>query len=227
MIETIGIPLAFAVFSIMSMWIIIGCRGYWFAKGLFIVASMCFSVCLWNSLDNLSGWPCSAELPEEFEIKWIYAEEGNLKPDSPKAIFVWAIDLHPENADDAIDFSIDKHIGTPRVYTLPYSKSLHKQSLEIQKQIAEGRRFYGTSKSEEKCDKCNGSGKGKGGGKCDKCNGSGKGKGKGKGNGEGKGGGSLSRETDKIFHELPQPHLPEKNINSEAYEGQSGPTLRQ
>lgn len=239
MIETIGIPIAFAIFSSMALWIIIGCRGYWFAKALFIMFSMYFSVCLWNSLDSLAGWPSSAELPEEFEIKWIYADESG-----SKAVYVWAVDLHPDKlvAKDPLvmDFNLDPRAGVPRVHKLPYSRELHQQSLKIQKQIGQGRRFFAKFKKNgmegsDACDACGGSGKkggegkGKGGSgsgeKCDKCGGTGKHKGFGKGKGKGVGdGGSLSRETDGIFHELPPPNLPQKVLNPEDYAGQVDPT---
>lgn len=203
MIETIGVPIAFAIFSSMSLWIIIGCKGNWLIKSGFILATTLFSICLWDSLDGLSGWPTKTDLPKEFEIKWIIAKEPNLRTGKSGGIYVWAIDLHPEETnEDNIDLS-GIRVGVPRVHKVPYSRKLHMQALEIQKMIAKGKRFF--ARYGEKgvkggnCQHCKGTGKAKGGkgkGKCTHC--------------KGTGGRSLSNKTEPQFHKLPPAILPDK-----------------
>jgi hypothetical protein len=195
MIDTIGVPIAFVIFSAMALWIIIGCRGYWWLKALFIVASLYFSACLWTSLETLQGWPTEQSPPEEFEIKWILAEEPNKQTGAKGAIYLWAVNLHPEKSEND-DYIVVLHnktmINEPRLYKLPYSRNLHKQAMEFQKQIAKGERVMVRMGKEG----MQGEGNGKGGKD---------GKGDGKGDGR-----SLSQEQEIIFHRLPPPIFPEK-----------------
>jgi len=207
MIDTFGIPAAFVIIATLTLWIVIGSKGWWWAKGIVVAIAILFSVSLWHSLAGLEGWPTEQSMPQKFEIKWIVVEEPNNKTGSEGQILIWARDLEPLLKEkSSIPILHNKEASNePRLHKLPYTRELHEQAMKIQKKIGAGGKFYGEmSKDGMK-------GKGKGDGK----GGKGKGKGgkgpKGEGNGEGTGdGGDLSNEQDPIFHELPPPHFPQK-----------------
>lgn len=206
MIETFAIPLAFIIVSSLTLWIVIGSKGWWWLKGLMVVLTSAFSVSLWLSLNALLGWPTQDVIPEKFEIKWVVAEEPNKITNSEGAIYVWLKDLDSGKKSHSWYMSrrFNKIEDEPRIHKLPYSRSMHEQAVKIQAKIASGGKFYG----ERNGDGAPGEGR----------NGKGKGKGKGQGpqgtNERGRGDGSqgsLSQEQDFIFHELPPPSYPEKN----------------
>lgn len=200
MITTIGIPLAFLVFIIAMLWIIIGVKGYWLLKLIFITVSLYFSVCLWHNLVSLQGWPTTTQIPKEFECHWIVVKEPNKRTGDKGFIHVWLTDLKPEKVKTSFILRFHhKELGKePRVHTLPYSRTLHKQCGDIKAILGKGGRFFGGVK--------------RGGGGHGQGQGEGEGRGTGQsGNGKGMGGlGSLSSPQEYMFYELPAPKFPEK-----------------
>jgi len=208
MIDTFGIPLAFMIMAALTLWVVIGCRGWWWLKMIVVAASIFFSISLWQNLADLQGWPTMAEVPQKFEIKWVEVEEPNKKTGDPGGVYVWLKDINPE-AEIEETFYLRLHHKEleeePRIHKMPYSRSAHEQAQGIKEKIAQGQRVF-AQKGEQ--------GMGTGG------EGEGEGEGKGKGSGqpgEGKpggregGSGSMSQEQDWIFHELPPPLFPNKS----------------
>ena len=183
----IVIPLAFLTVCAFLLWFIIGARGHWVLKGLAVISTAFFSVFLWQSLGNIQGYPTNQELPEEFEIKWIVVAEPNQKTEDEGAIYIWLKD----SKEISKEFE-----NVPRVHKTGYSRERHQQAAKIQAKIGKGGKYYGKK------------GKGTGGeGEGQGLPGGNEGKNK-----EGKGMGSLSQEQDYVFHELPPPSFPEKNL---------------
>lgn len=216
MIDTFGIPLAFIIIAALTLWVVLGCKGYWWLKMITISLSIFFSISLWNSLVSLQGWPTAQTMPEKFEVKWLDVKEPNKKTGQEGCIYVWAKDLEPNSPPEeaVIPLSIQLHAkkesGEPRLYKLPYSRGMHQQAEGIKQMIGKGGRFYGTLS------------KGKKGTGMSQLEADGK-KGKGKSSGRpGKGrigqgqkeGGSLSEGQEFVFHELPPPLFPEKEPSS-------------
>jgi len=203
MSDTFGIPLAFVIFSAMALWIIIGSKGHWLLKMAFITIAYYFSLCLWNSLGDLQGWPTHKDLPDKFEVKWIGVKEPNRKTKDKGAIYVWIRDINPEKTVSEsyyLKFHYKELEEEPRLHKLPYSRMLHEQAMQIQNLIKQGESFFGQMKKGG----IEGEGKGEGKGKGNKDNGR-----EGKGGKKGEGG-DLSQRQDPIFHRLPSPILPEK-----------------
>lgn len=193
MIDTFGIPVAFTIIAALTLWVIIGSRGWWWVKMGVATLAIFFSISLWHSLEGLEGWPTDQSMPQKFEIKWIVVEEPNNKTGEEGQILVWARDLEPmlkEKSNIPILHNKDKS-NEPRLHRLPYTREMHEQAVKIQKKIGAGGKFFGEIK-------------GKG------IKGQNKGKGKGRSGAEGKNGGSLSNEQLPIFHELPPPYFPQK-----------------
>lgn len=217
MIDTFGIPLAFIIIATLTLWVVLGCKGYWWLKLVMVSLSIFFSISLWNSLVSLQGWPTSETMPEKFEVKWLDVKEPNKKTGEEGYIYVWAINLEPNRpspvADDAatpplgVQLHAKEYSGEPRLYKLPYSREMHKQAEGIKEMIGKGGRFYGRlvqagegGISQLGVDSKGGSGKGKGKGR----------PGQGQSNGEGSRNISEGQEFEFIFHELPPPLFPNK-----------------
>jgi hypothetical protein len=210
MSDTIGIPLAFLAFCVITLWIVIGARGWWWLKLIVITTVAYLSVCLWFNLVSLEGWPTTAILPDKFEVRWIEAREPNKKTKNPGAIYVWILDVsgNPYAKPYILTLHNKAMSNNPRLYELPYSRPAHEQSEQIKNKIKSGSRFFGKlgqfkgvegQSSDEGGTPLNGRGVPGAGIPGNNTEGTGQ-----------RGGGSLSGQQDWIFHELPPPSLPEK-----------------
>ena len=187
-VGTFGIAFALFINVILLLWFIIGSKGYWWVKVPVIAITMILSIGIWNSVNDLKGWPSDQALPQKFQVYWIIIEEPNPRQDDPGAIYVWAKDLDPQPGGWWIFHSMDES-GEPRAHRLPYSEQLKKQSRQILKGLKAGGSFKGTMKKPGGKPGM----KGKPGGP------------KAKGDG-----GSFSKEQIPMFYKLPPPKFPDK-----------------
>ena len=196
MTETIGIPVAFILLTILILWVVIGVKGKLWIKSCLISLTLYFSIGLWVSINGLLGWPTTDGPPQKFEIHWVLVEEPNKKTGNSGAIYIWASDINVDKQSFS-PFGSKKPLDKPRLYQLPYSRSTHEQTEAILERLKKGERYMAT---------LDGEGQGKEGEESDKA-------GEGR-EGEGKSGesgdGSLSQQQDPVFHELPPHKLPDK-----------------
>jgi len=121
-------------------------------------------------------------------------EEPDKSTGKEGRIYLW---LTPKNEEDNSSWLLsfyDAHTGSPRVYSIPYSRENHEKVEGTIDAIRQGQRMQG--------------GMGKGDGKGEGGEG-GKNQGQGEGKGDG-GSGSMSRSPELYFGPLPPPKLPEK-----------------
>lgn len=210
--NAVGIPVAFLLLAAMGLWLIIFAKGYWWLKCLFISSILYFSLAMWVSLSQLSGWPTNNEMPETFITHAVLVEEPSKSDLKQKgAIYLWVSEVDEnhiikkqEISSWLLPFVARKNASEPRVYRLPYSEELHEQARQVAKMLKAGKTVVGKGKSKKMQAAEEGDGKG---GK-DK---GGKGKGKGEGKGEGKyGGRSFSQQQEFMFYELPPFSMPDK-----------------
>lgn len=206
MIDTFAIPLTFVILCAITLWLLVGSKGWWVLKSLVVVLVFFFSISLWKSLDDLQGWATECKVPERFEVLWVSVDEPNSKTDNPGAVYLWMRDLQPKETHSWYLKLYHKQLAKePRVHKLPYSRPLHEQGEQIKSKIAKGERFFG--EMDENMEEGIGQEKdGKGG----------KGGKKGMPGEEGEEGGGGRAEAyhgprqDFILHELPPPSYPEK-----------------
>tara|TARA_Y100000296_G_C5083014_1_gene210915 strand:+ start:181 stop:768 length:588 start_codon:yes stop_codon:yes gene_type:complete len=194
-----AIVFAFFITISLMLWFVIGSKGPWLLKAVVIALSLYLCLSIENSLSEIAGWPSDNSLPEKFIAHWIIVKEPIKKASTDEgAIYVWATNLSPKQNDDRntwwgnflLSFG-PSDLTEPRSYRLPYSKGLHEEANDALGRIMKGERVGGTN---------NGKGKGKG-----------EGNGNEEGEGEGEGGGTFSHSDDIGFHDLPAPHLPDKD----------------
>jgi len=156
-ISTIGIPLAFLIISSIGLWIIVYTSGSWLFKMAFIVMCLYFSLVMWHSLGDLSGWPTSSNIPQKTIVHWILVQEPSKTNKSEQGfIFLWAteVDINfgvSKKATFGIlrPFSSRKSDSEPRAYRLPYSELAHQQAVEAMKIIMSGKTLVGESTGNE------------------------------------------------------------------------------
>ena len=213
--QIIGIPLTFLVLFAVMLWFIILGKGKWWLKATIVPVVLYFSLIIWFSLSQISGWASTNEMPSTFILHWSIIKEPSKKDSHDQgAIFIWATEVddnyqmtHQPVNPILYPFTPKKNSAEPRSYRVSYSHDLHEKLAKLQTMIAKGKTVIGKNNGKgfgiDEEGQTNGKdGKGK------------KGKGAGGKAGEQQGsGGSLSQQQDFMFYELPAPKLPEKITN--------------
>lgn len=210
-LQVLGIPLTFLVLFAIVLWFIILGKGKWWLKAAIVPVVLYFSIVIWFSLSEISGWASPSVLPDTFILHWSIIKEPSKKNVHDKGdIFLWATEVDEDHNLKVSEvnpvlqpFTPKKNAAEPRSYRLPYTRELHENLSKAMKSVAKGGTVVGKGRSksfgnESKEGKDGGDGKGKGGSER-----------KGQGNKNGSGG-SLSQDQEFMFYELPPPKLPEK-----------------
>lgn len=195
----LGIAIAFLIIVSLISWCLIGAKGNWLLKLFLITTSVVFTIGLYNSIEDLTGWSTKDDMPEQFLVHWALTKEPNKFTKEEGSIYFWVSELdenHKVKTSKNFSF-VAPHAPEPRTYNLPYTEELHKQVASITKMLKQGKQVVGKGKGmiEEGGDDSNekqGDKKGKGG--------------------NGKGAFSFSQEQKLHFYELPPPKIPEKII---------------
>jgi len=139
----------------LILWFVIGTKGYWPLKMVLITMTLCFSLLLSRTMEDVRGWPTDDELPNKFRVHWLVIKEPNKADHNEKGgIYLWVTDLAGDGKQ-------------PRAYRSEYSREKHEDAQKALKMIMEGKSVMGRRGGK-------GDGKGKG-----------KGEGQGNGNGGG------------------------------------------
>ena len=171
----------------LILWFVIGTKGYWSLKMILITMTVCFSLFLSQTMEDVRGWPTDDELPNKFRVHWIVVKEPSKADHSEKGgIYLWVTDLAGDGKQ-------------PRAYRTEYSREKHEDAQKALGMIMEGKAVAGSRGGDGEGE---GEGDGDGDGDGDDA--------KEQGEGNGTGGGSLSNSPEIIFHELPPSKLPEK-----------------
>ena len=211
--HTLAIPVGYILLTIILLWFLIGAKGWWWLKAVFIAGTLFFGVSLASSLNSYLGWPSQELIPRKFLVHSIVVREPDKKNSEDKGeVYIWVTKLPSEldKKDVEEEELYDPYLRVleyrqegrqPRSYELPYSDQLRRAAQAVNKRIAKGAVVIGK--------------RGKDGG----FGIPGKGKGKGK---AGKGGSKMGKEGGKYgafsfshsdelyFHELPPPRVPDK-----------------
>lgn len=214
--NAIGIPVAFVLLVAIGLWLLIFAKGWWALKLVFMSFCVYFSMIVWLSLSQLSGWPSNSDLPEKFLFNGVAVKEPSLIDLQDKGnIYIWATELTDEftakktNVSPWLQpFVSKKRSSEPRAYRLPFTEQMKKQLSQVSKMMKAGKAVVG--------EKNNLLGKGNGEGENGDGNGDGQGEGKNQGrpglDGEGtEGFGSISQDQEFMFYELPPPKFPNKD----------------
>lgn len=186
---TIFIPSAFAILGALSLWVIIGGKGRWYAKAIIIVLTMYMGVAFWTSLKDVEGWPSGTALPKKFVLHWATIQEPRKDKADDGAIYLWVTSMaeEPRGASWIVSL-VRPRCGEPRSIRLPYSRKAHEEVDGAVKGIMSGKKIAGKAPP-----------------------------GAGKEGPEGKEGqmtgepGINGPDQDPMFYEMPAPKLPRKD----------------
>ena len=89
---------------------------HWLIKVTMIILVTLFYILTYKSFKNLLGWPSSESLPDRFRLVAAQIYEPNALINSEGAIYLWVTDMNDLAG-----------LGTPRSFTIKYSKELHEK----------------------------------------------------------------------------------------------------
>ena len=187
----IALPILLLVFGGLTLWLLSESAIKWYLK-LGCIAAFCFlTVIFWSTTHSYLGWPAlEDDLPDKVLLHWVIVKEPN-KSTSYDGNIYFLLESAEEKKRSFLNFFKYKSNNLePRLFGLPYSRSLHEQIEEqIRGKLQKGQPIMG------RFGKKKGEGKGK--------------KGDGKSNNGKDGDGSESQNQDWEFHFLrPSDFLP-------------------
>jgi len=202
----IAFPLFLLLLFAAVFWVLRDTKHVWVRTGI-IAGFFGFCVSLSASLDSIMGWAAHNNMPEIVVIRHVVIKEPSASSGQPGAIFI--LIEHPSTRHNLFlrTFGYNATHPEPRLFKLPYSRSLHEQMQGIMGKLNNGQTVTG------KLSKGKGKGKGKQGedGEEGEEGEEGEGKGKGKKGQNGKGDGSDSLEVPWVFHVLPPSYFMRKD----------------
>jgi hypothetical protein len=141
-----GITILYVLLMVLLSWSIIGIKGRWITKGLFMAVAIWFSVTLYYSFHNFMGWPTEETISTQYsQLIWFQIKEPSKVTNHPGAIYLWVRELSSKEEPEGLTLNQLSNPMTwftypdesvPRAYKIPYSKKKHR---ELRK-AAEGRK---------------------------------------------------------------------------------------
>jgi len=141
-----GITILYVLLMVLLSWSIIGIKGRWITKGLFMAIAIWFSVTLYYSFQNFMGWPSEETISTKYsQLIWFQIKEPSKVSNHPGAIYLWVREM-PESEkiegltlkqlSDPMTWFTYPDKTVPRAYKIPYTKKAHRKLREG----AEGRK---------------------------------------------------------------------------------------
>ena len=141
-----GITILYVLLMVLLSWSIIGIKGRWITKGLFMAIAIWFSVTLYYSFQNFMGWPSEETISTKYsQLIWFQIKEPSKVSNHPGAIYLWVREIpEPEKLEGlALNQLTNPMVWftypdetVPRAYKIPYTKKAHRKLREG----AEGRK---------------------------------------------------------------------------------------
>ena len=141
-----GITILYVLLIVLLSWSVIGIKGHWMIKGLFMAIAIWFSVTLYYSFHNFMGWPTEETINTQYsQLIWFQIKEPSKVSNHPGAIYLWVREISESEkiegltlkqlSDPMVWFTYPDET-VPRAYKIPYTKEAHKKLREA----AEGRK---------------------------------------------------------------------------------------
>jgi hypothetical protein len=114
--------LAYGALALGLAWVVAGGTP-WIWRAPFIVLAPALAVALWLGRPNPAGWPTGSSLPRHASLQWALVDEPDPATGDRGRIYLW----------------LDVGKRAPRAYSLPYSRSLHREVQHALAAVAHGR----------------------------------------------------------------------------------------
>lgn len=120
---TVWLASAYGALAVGLAWLVAGVPS-WRWRATYIVAAPALALGLWLGRPDPRGWPTPATVPAHATLQWAVIDEPDPARSDPGRIYLW----------------LDLGGTAPRAYSLPYSRSLHRQVEEALHKVGHGQR---------------------------------------------------------------------------------------
>ena len=127
-----GLTILYVLIMILLSWTIIGIKGRWISKALFMAIAIWFSITLYHSFHNFMGWPTEETISTQYsQLIWFQIKEPSKVTNHPGAIYLWVRELSSKEKPEGLTLKQMSNPMTwftypdesvPRAYKIPYSK---------------------------------------------------------------------------------------------------------
>ena len=155
-----GVTILYVLLMILLSWSIIGIKGHWITKGLFMAIAIWFSVTLYYSFHNFMGWPTEEDINTEYsQLIWFQIKEPSKISNHPGAIYLWVREISPpeklegltlNQLSDPMTWFTYPDETVPRAYKIPYTREKHKKLRKAAEGRKSGVRTYVEMKKKKK-----------------------------------------------------------------------------
>ena len=118
---TVWLASAYAALALGLAWLLAGVPS-WRWRAAYIVAVPALALGLWLGKPDPRGWPTPATVPAHAALQWAVVDEPDPARSDPGRIYLW----------------LDLGGNVPRAYSLPYSRSLHRQVEQALHKVGHG-----------------------------------------------------------------------------------------
>ena len=155
-----GLTILYVLLMASLTWIIIGIKGRWLIKALFMAIAIWFSVTLYYSFHNFMGWPTEETISTQYsQLIWFQIKEPSKTTNHPGAIFLWVREI-PESEElkgltlnqlaNPMAWFTYPDETVPRAYKIPYSKKKHRELRKAAEARKTGVKTYVEVKKQKK-----------------------------------------------------------------------------
>ena len=155
-----GITILYVLLMVLLSWSIIGIKGHWITKGLFMAVAIWFSITLYHSFHNFMGWPTEETISTKYsQLIWFQIKEPSKITNHPGAIYLWVRELSSTEKLEGLTlkqltnpmlwFTYPDE-SVPRAYKIPYTKKKHKKLREVVEARKTGVKTYVEVKKKKK-----------------------------------------------------------------------------
>ena len=147
-----GVTILYVLLMVLLSWSIIGIKGRWITKGLFMAVAIWFSVTLYYSFQNFMGWPTEETINTKYsQLIWFQIKEPSKVSNHPGAIYLWVREMSTTEKLQGLSLSqltnpmvwfTYPDESAPRAYKIPYSKKKHRELREAAEGRKKGVRTY-------------------------------------------------------------------------------------
>ena len=147
-----GVTILYVLLMVLLSWSIIGIKGRWITKGLFMAIAIWFSITLYYSFQNFMGWPTEETISTQYsQLIWFQIKEPSKVSNHPGAIYLWVREIPDSEKIEGLTL---KQLSNPmvwftypdetvpRAYKIPYTKEAHRKLREAAEGRKKGIRTY-------------------------------------------------------------------------------------
>ena len=155
-----GLTILYVLIMILLSWTIIGIKGRWISKALFMAIAIWFSITLYHSFHNFMGWPTEETISTQYsQLIWFQIKEPSKVTNHPGAIYLWVRELSSTEKPEGLTLNqltnpmlwfTYPDESVPRAYKIPYTKKKHKKLRDAAEARKTGVRTYVEVKKKKK-----------------------------------------------------------------------------